>query len=76
MSKYNFTPAKLVKLLRDNGFVFTRQSGNQIINNAQKYKNSGDARTGIGRLHDDHENGAGGDERGEVEFFARHIRAS
>lgn len=31
MSKYNFTPAKLVKLLRENGFVFTRQSGSHAI---------------------------------------------
>lgn len=31
MSKYNFTPAKLIKLLRNNGFVFTRQSGSHAI---------------------------------------------
>ena len=31
MSKYNLTPTKLIKLLRKNGFVFTRQSGSHAI---------------------------------------------
>jgi len=31
MSKFNFTPKKLVKLLKQNGFVFTRQNGSHAI---------------------------------------------
>ena len=31
MSKYNLTPAKLIKLLQKNGFVFTRQNGSHAI---------------------------------------------
>lgn len=31
MSKFNFTPKKLVKLLKRNGFVFTRQNGSHAI---------------------------------------------
>ncbi len=31
MSKYNMTPSKLIKLLRDNGFVFVRQSGSHAL---------------------------------------------
>jgi mRNA interferase HicA len=40
MSKLNLTPTKLVKLLRKNGFVFTRQSGSHAIfrNDEKKLK--------------------------------------
>lgn len=31
MSKYNMTPSKLIKLLRQHGFVFVRQSGSHAI---------------------------------------------
>lgn len=31
MSKFNFTPKRLVKLLIENGFVFTRQNGSHAI---------------------------------------------
>lgn len=31
MSKFNFTPKKLVKLLNQNGFVFIRQNGSHAI---------------------------------------------
>ncbi len=31
MSKYNFTPKKLIKLLRKNGFHFVRQNGSHSI---------------------------------------------
>ena len=31
MSKYNMTPSKLIKLLRQRGFVFIRQSGSHAI---------------------------------------------
>jgi mRNA interferase HicA len=31
MAKYNLTPLKLIKLLRKNGFYFTRQSGSHAI---------------------------------------------
>lgn len=31
MSKFNFTPKKLVILLKQNGFVFTRQNGSHAI---------------------------------------------
>lgn len=31
MSKYNMTPSKLIKLLRQHGFVFIRQSGSHAI---------------------------------------------
>ena len=31
MSKYNMTPSKLIKLLRQHGFVFARQSGSHAI---------------------------------------------
>ena len=39
MSKYNMTPSKLIKLLRQHGFVFARQSGSHaIFKNDQKNK--------------------------------------
>lgn len=39
MSKYNMTPSKLIKLLRQHGFVFVRQSGSHaIFKNDQKNK--------------------------------------
>lgn len=39
MSKYNMTPSKLIKLLRQQGFVFIRQSGSHsIFKNDQKNK--------------------------------------
>jgi len=31
MPKYNFTPRKLIKILKKNGFVFTRQNGSHAI---------------------------------------------
>ena len=31
MSKYNMTPSKLIKFLRQHGFVFARQSGSHAI---------------------------------------------
>jgi predicted RNA binding protein YcfA (HicA-like mRNA interferase family) len=31
MSKLSFTPKRLVKLLKQNGFVFTRQNGSHAI---------------------------------------------
>jgi len=31
MSKYNMSPSKLIKLLRQHGFVFIRQSGSHAI---------------------------------------------
>lgn len=40
MSKLNLTPKKLIKLLREHGFVFTRQNGSHAIfrndNNSKK----------------------------------------
>jgi predicted RNA binding protein YcfA (HicA-like mRNA interferase family) len=37
MPKFNFTPKKLVKLLKQNGFVFIRQNGSHaIFRNDQK----------------------------------------
>ena len=31
MPRYNMTPSKLIKLLREHGFVFARQSGSHAI---------------------------------------------
>ncbi|EKD94055.1 MAG: hypothetical protein ACD_28C00001G0005 [uncultured bacterium] len=31
MSKYNMTPSKLIKVLREHGFVFIRQSGSHAL---------------------------------------------
>ena len=31
MSKYNFTPKKLIKLLKRNGFQFVRQNGSHAL---------------------------------------------
>lgn len=31
MSKYNFTPRKLIRLLTKNGFVFVRQNGSHAL---------------------------------------------
>ncbi|MBI4975425.1 type II toxin-antitoxin system HicA family toxin [Candidatus Peregrinibacteria bacterium] len=31
MSKYNYTPKKLIRLLSENGFLFVRQNGSHAI---------------------------------------------
>ena len=40
MHNKSFTPRKLIKLLRDNDFIFVRQSGSHaIFKNEQKRRN-------------------------------------
>lgn len=46
MSKYNYTPRKLIKLLNKNGFLFVRQNGSHAI-----FKNFGTNRKVIVPIH-------------------------
>ncbi len=39
MSKYNFTPKKLIRLLKKNGFYFVRQNGSHALFKNFKTKN-------------------------------------